>query len=83
MRKILFRDTFLELAGKADKIKLFSFLTRQFTAALFIFFAAFSAQAQTAAFTYQGRLTDGLIPANGTYNMQFSLFDMENGGARI
>ncbi|HEX8248458.1 MAG TPA: hypothetical protein VF599_09825, partial [Pyrinomonadaceae bacterium] len=33
--------------------------------------------------TYQGRLTDGLIPANGTYNMQFSLFDMENGGARI
>lgn len=31
--------------------------------------------AQTTAFTYQGRLTDGATPANGTYDLQFKLFD--------
>jgi hypothetical protein len=30
---------------------------------------------QTTIFTYQGRLTDGALPANGTYQMQFSLYD--------
>jgi hypothetical protein len=52
-------------------------------AALTIFLSALSAFAQTTAFTYQGRLTDGSLPANGTYNMQFSLFDSETGGAQI
>jgi hypothetical protein len=40
-------------------------------------------QAQTAAFTYQGSLTDGVTPASGTYQMQFSLFDALSGGSRI
>ena len=31
--------------------------------------------AQTSAFTYQGRFTDGGAAANGTYEMQFKLFD--------
>src|SRR5262245_30952929 len=31
--------------------------------------------AQTSAFTYQGRFTDGGTAANGTYDMQFKLFD--------
>ena len=31
--------------------------------------------AQTTAFTYQGKLTDSGNPANGTYDMQFKLFD--------
>jgi len=31
--------------------------------------------AQTSAFTYQGRFTDGGTAANGTYEMQFKLFD--------
>lgn len=31
--------------------------------------------AQTTAFTYQGKLNDGANPANGTYDMQFKLFD--------
>ncbi|MBI1761705.1 MAG: hypothetical protein HYR56_09750 [Acidobacteria bacterium] len=31
--------------------------------------------AQTTAFTYQGRLTDAGQPANGTYDLQFKLFD--------
>lgn len=31
--------------------------------------------AQTSSFTYQGRFTDAGTPANGTYDMQFKLFD--------
>lgn len=31
--------------------------------------------AQTTAFTYQGRLTDGGNPADAIYEMQFKLFD--------
>lgn len=31
--------------------------------------------AQTSGFTYQGKLTDAGNPANGTYDMQFKLFD--------
>jgi len=31
--------------------------------------------AQTSMFTYQGRFTDGGSAANGTYDMQFKLFD--------
>ncbi len=32
------------------------------------------------AFTYQGRLTDGGSPANGTYDLQFQLYDAANDG---
>jgi hypothetical protein len=32
-------------------------------------------RAQTSTFTYQGRFTDGGTAANGTYDMQFKLFD--------
>jgi len=31
--------------------------------------------AQTTAFTYQGKLSDGGTPANGTYDLQFKLYD--------
>jgi hypothetical protein len=37
--------------------------------------AAARAFAQGTAFIYQGRLTDAGNPANGTYEMQFKLFD--------
>ena len=37
--------------------------------------AASAAPAQTAAFTYQGKLTDAGNPANGNYDLQFKLFD--------
>src|ERR1700730_326872 len=30
---------------------------------------------QTTAFTYQGRLTDGGVPANGSYDFLFGLYD--------
>lgn len=40
-----------------------------------------SALAQTTTFTYQGRFTDGGTAANGTYEMQFKLFDGPTVGA--
>jgi hypothetical protein len=39
-----------------------------------IFFLVAAARAQTTAFTFQGRLNDSGTPANGTYDMQFELF---------
>ena len=38
------------------------------------------AVAQSTAFTYQGRLTDGTSPANNLYEMQFTLFDAATNG---
>ena len=42
-----------------------------------------AAQAQTTAFTYQGRLTDGTMAANGTYDLGFALYDADTGGNLI
>ena len=39
-----------------------------------------SARAQGTAFTYQGQLQDNGAPANGTYNLTFSLYDSAVGG---
>src|SRR5437899_7614833 len=39
--------------------------------------------AQTTAFTYQGRLTDGGTPANGNYDVQFALWDSASSGSQI
>ena len=36
--------------------------------------------AQTTAFTYQGKLTDGGVPANASYDLQFKLFDTATSG---
>jgi hypothetical protein len=41
-----------------------------------------AALAQTTSFTYQGRLTDGGTPANGTYEIQFTLSDASGGGTQ-
>ena len=38
---------------------------------------------QTSGFTYQGRLTDGGIPASGNYDLQFALFDAADGNNQI
>lgn len=48
---------------------------------LFVFVCL--AQAQTTDFTYQGRLTDNNVQANGSYQMQFALFDAASGGNQI
>ena len=41
------------------------------------------ARAQGTAFTYQGRLQDTGEPANGTYDLRFTLFDVPIGGAPL
>jgi hypothetical protein len=38
---------------------------------------------QSTAFTYQGQLTDGGLPANGTYEFQFTLFGSPSGGSPV
>jgi hypothetical protein len=50
---------------------------------LLLLSTAILAQAQTSAFTYQGRLSDGGTPANGTYDLQFKLFDSLAGSTQI
>jgi carbonic anhydrase/acetyltransferase-like protein (isoleucine patch superfamily) len=42
-----------------------------------------TAFAQTTSFTYQGKLNDGALPANGTYQFQFKLFDQASGGNQV
>jgi len=39
--------------------------------------------AQTAVFTFQGKLSDGGNPANSNYDLQFKLYDALTGGAQI
>ena len=50
---------------------------------LFISISVCWAFAQTSAFTYQGKLTDGASPATANYDMQFKLFDAVTGGAQV
>src|SRR5215813_1479332 len=50
---------------------------------LLLILNAGTARAQSTAFTYQGRLTDGGLPANGTFQMQFALYDAANNGNQI
>jgi hypothetical protein len=50
---------------------------------LFVISTATFTAAQGGAFTYQGRLNDNSLAANGLYNMQFSLWDSVSGGTQI
>ncbi len=50
------------------------------TAISFLLLGVFAGQAQTTAFTYQGRLTNNSAAANGNFDMQFRLFDTPNAG---
>jgi hypothetical protein len=45
-----------------------------------LFFFAGEARAQTTAFTFQGRLNDSGVPANGNYDLEFKLFDTSAAG---
>src|SRR5215211_2172637 len=49
----------------------------------FILALANTAYGQTSAFVYQGKLNDGTLAANGTYQFQFKLFDAVSGGNQI
>ncbi len=48
----------------------------------FLFFTS-SVFAQTTAFNFQGRLNDGSTPANGTYDLQFKLFNSLTSGSQV
>jgi hypothetical protein len=48
-----------------------------------LFASELAANGQTSAITYQGRLTDGGVPAEGLYDMQFALFDELSGGSPL
>lgn len=39
--------------------------------------------AQGTAFTYQGRLLDGGVPANGAFDLEFTLYDSATGGGIV
>ncbi len=52
--------------------------------ALVLFLASVNAAvAQTTAFTYQGKLSDGAGPASGNYDIQFKLFDTVTVGTGV
>lgn len=48
-----------------------------------ILISAAAVAAQSTAFTYQGKLLDGGAPANGTYEMQFTLWNSAANGTQI
>ncbi len=54
-----------------------------FIIALIIFASFHTTQAQTTTFTYQGKLTDSAMAANGTYDLGFALYDAPTGGNQI
>lgn len=56
--------------------------TRQLALTLICLAAAQAAQAQPPGFSYQGRLTDGGVAANGVFDLRFILYDMPVGGAQ-
>jgi hypothetical protein len=45
--------------------------------------SSFSQTPVGTAFTYQGRLTDGSVPANGIYDLEFALYDAATDGAQL
>jgi hypothetical protein len=59
-----------------------SVLSRLLFVSFMLLFASDTALAQNSTFTYQGRLTDGGAPANGTYELEFKLFDAASGGTQ-
>jgi hypothetical protein len=38
---------------------------------------------QTSAFNYRGNLNSGGVPANGSYDFEFALFDSVSGGTQV
>jgi len=67
-----------------------SFAPRQYTNVnrrilvfLVLVSAAFKLAAQGTAFNYQGRLSDGGSPANGSYDLRFGVYDAVTNGSAI
>src|SRR5262245_21346470 len=58
-------------------------ITNLLLAALCNFVFISQLRGQGTAFTYQGRLNDGSAPANGAYDLKFSLFGASSGGIAL
>ena len=54
-----------------------------FFVTLLLFCAALKLTAQGTAFNYQGRLSDGGLPANGAYDLRFGVYDAVTNGTAI
>ena len=52
---------------------------KTFKSIVILLLTAISAVAQTNEITYQGKLNDGAVPANGSYDMQFQLYALDSG----
>ncbi len=64
--------------------KIFTPIVRQLSIlSLILFVCIISAQAQTTVFTYQGKLSDSSMSANGSYDLGFALYDAPTGGNQI
>lgn len=50
---------------------------------LFLVLNVMPVAAQSTAFTYQGKLADTGVPANGNYDLKFALFDSGTGGIEV
>lgn len=50
---------------------------------LYLAFCTTAAFSQNTEFSYQGFITDNNAPANGTYDIEFRLFDTLNGGVAL
>lgn len=50
---------------------------------LFIFICSITLNAQTTEFTYQGKLQTGAVAANGSFDMEFRLFDEQIAGSQV
>ena len=56
---------------------------KQLAVCLFFSVLSPSVFGQGTAFTYQGRLNDNGLPANGSYDFTFQLFTTNNGGTGL
>lgn len=73
------KDTHMNFVHRLSGVALIS----SFVAVLVTFPIAVRADEQTTGFTYQGQLKDAGDPVNGSYSMQFRLYDTPLGGNQI
>lgn len=57
-------------------------LLKSFIYAALISATTSSVFGQGTAFTYQGQLNVGGIPANGNYDLRFAIYDLSSGGSQ-
>src|SRR5262245_44190694 len=58
-------------------------LAKRSSALLLAWLCAIPGFGQPAEFTYQGRLGAAGAPANGSYDLEFRLYDLESGGTLL